>query len=76
METRIMLKLNGTARQLDVAPWTTLLDALRESLDLTGTKRRKGATTDSAGPAPCARACSISGAGSTAPRSPRPSSTT
>jgi xanthine dehydrogenase YagT iron-sulfur-binding subunit len=34
----IMLKLNGLARPLDVAPWTTLLDALRE-LDLTGTKK-------------------------------------
>jgi xanthine dehydrogenase YagT iron-sulfur-binding subunit len=39
METRVMLKLNGAARQLDVAPWTTLLDALREYLDLTGTKK-------------------------------------
>jgi xanthine dehydrogenase YagT iron-sulfur-binding subunit len=38
MDARIMLKLNGAARQLDVAPWTTLLDALRE-LDLTGTKK-------------------------------------
>src|SRR5262245_22143887 len=38
-QARIMLKLNGVARQLDVAPWTTLLDALRESLDLTGTKK-------------------------------------
>ena len=37
--TSIMLKLNGVARRLDVAPWTTLLDALRESLDLTGTKK-------------------------------------
>ena len=37
--TSIMPKLNGVARQLDVAPWTTLLDALRESLDLTGTKK-------------------------------------
>jgi len=37
--TSIMLKLNGVARQLDVAPWTTLLDALREHLDLTGTKK-------------------------------------
>jgi xanthine dehydrogenase YagT iron-sulfur-binding subunit len=37
--TRIMLKLNGVARQLDVAPWTTLLDALREYLDLPGTKK-------------------------------------
>src|SRR5262245_48339492 len=35
----IMLKLNGVARQLDVEPWTTLLDTLRESLDLTGTKK-------------------------------------
>jgi xanthine dehydrogenase YagT iron-sulfur-binding subunit len=31
-KTRIMLKLNGAARQLDVAPWTSLLDALREYL--------------------------------------------
>jgi xanthine dehydrogenase YagT iron-sulfur-binding subunit len=37
--TRIMLKVNGSAQQLDVEPWTTLLDALRESLDLTGTKK-------------------------------------
>ena len=37
--TSIILKLNGAARQLDVAPWTTLLDALREYLDLTGTKK-------------------------------------
>jgi xanthine dehydrogenase YagT iron-sulfur-binding subunit len=39
VRSRIMLKLNGVARQLDVAPWTTLLDALREHLDLTGTKK-------------------------------------
>jgi xanthine dehydrogenase YagT iron-sulfur-binding subunit len=38
-QARIMLKLNGSVRQLDVAPWTTLLDALRETLDLTGTKK-------------------------------------
>src|SRR5262245_45184145 len=38
-QARIMLKLNGAARQLDVAPWTTLLDALREYLDLPGTKK-------------------------------------
>jgi xanthine dehydrogenase YagT iron-sulfur-binding subunit len=38
-ETRIMLKLNGTVRTLEVEPWTTLLDGLRESLDLTGTKK-------------------------------------
>jgi xanthine dehydrogenase YagT iron-sulfur-binding subunit len=35
----ITLHLNGAAVQLDVAPWTTLLDALREHLDLTGTKK-------------------------------------
>ena len=36
---RIVLKVNGVERHLDVAPWTTLLDALREHLDLTGTKK-------------------------------------
>ena len=36
---RIALTVNGTARQLEVAPWTTLLDALREHLRLTGTKK-------------------------------------
>src|SRR5580765_2620418 len=36
---RIMLKVNGVERHLDVAPWTTLLDALRERLQLTGTKK-------------------------------------
>jgi xanthine dehydrogenase YagT iron-sulfur-binding subunit len=35
----IRLRLNGTPQQLQVAPWTTLLDAVRESLDLTGTKK-------------------------------------
>jgi len=35
----ISLKINGQARTLDVAPWTTLLDLLREDLDLTGTKK-------------------------------------
>jgi xanthine dehydrogenase YagT iron-sulfur-binding subunit len=35
----ITLELNGVARPLEVAPWTTLLDALREYLDLTGTKK-------------------------------------
>jgi xanthine dehydrogenase YagT iron-sulfur-binding subunit len=38
-KSRITLKLNGAAKQVDVAPWTTLLDALRESLALTGTKK-------------------------------------
>ena len=35
----ITLHLNGIARTLSVAPWTTLLDALRLQLDLTGTKK-------------------------------------
>jgi xanthine dehydrogenase YagT iron-sulfur-binding subunit len=35
----IGLTVNRTARRLDVAPWTTLLDALRDHLDLTGTKK-------------------------------------
>src|SRR3954454_8021881 len=35
----ISLTINGTRRQLEVAPWTTLLDLLRDRLDLTGTKK-------------------------------------
>ena len=35
----ITLTVNGSSRQLDVQPWTSLLDLLRESLDLTGTKK-------------------------------------
>ena len=31
--------VNGDTKQLDLAPWTTLLDALRDHLDLTGTKK-------------------------------------
>src|SRR5262249_23028369 len=38
-KSRVTLKVNGTARQIEVAPWTTLLDALREYLGLTGTKK-------------------------------------
>ena len=38
-KTQITLKVNGAEKQISVAPWTTLLDALRESLDLTGTKK-------------------------------------
>ena len=37
--SRITLKVNGAAKPLEVAPWTTLLDALREYLELTGTKK-------------------------------------
>ncbi|HWK86936.1 MAG TPA: (2Fe-2S)-binding protein [Xanthobacteraceae bacterium] len=33
------LTVNGAAARLRVAPWTTLLDALRDHLDLTGTKK-------------------------------------
>jgi xanthine dehydrogenase YagT iron-sulfur-binding subunit len=36
---RITLRVNGEERTLEVAPWTTLLDLLRERLDLTGTKK-------------------------------------
>jgi xanthine dehydrogenase YagT iron-sulfur-binding subunit len=35
----IVLTVNGVARQLEVAPWTNLLDTLRDHLDLTGTKK-------------------------------------
>lgn len=35
----IRLTLNGEIRQLDVQPWTTLLDLLRDQLDLVGTKK-------------------------------------
>jgi xanthine dehydrogenase YagT iron-sulfur-binding subunit len=35
----ITLKVNGATRRLDVQPWTTLLDLLREHLNLTGTKK-------------------------------------
>lgn len=35
----IILKVNGTARHVEVALWTTLVDTLRERLGLTGTKK-------------------------------------
>jgi xanthine dehydrogenase YagT iron-sulfur-binding subunit len=35
----VALKVNGVRRPLQIAPWTTLLDALRDHLDLTGTKK-------------------------------------
>ncbi len=38
-KTPVVLIVNGVERQLRVAPWTTLLDALRDHLDLTGTKK-------------------------------------
>lgn len=35
----ISLNINGERKQLSISPWTTLLDALREHLGLTGTKK-------------------------------------
>ena len=35
----IALSVNGETRTLRVAPWTTLLDLLRDRLDLTGSKK-------------------------------------
>jgi xanthine dehydrogenase YagT iron-sulfur-binding subunit len=35
----ITLKINGMTRRLDVQPWTSVLDLLREHLNLTGTKK-------------------------------------
>jgi xanthine dehydrogenase YagT iron-sulfur-binding subunit len=35
----VLLIINGVETHLKLAPWTTLLDALRDHLDLTGTKK-------------------------------------
>lgn len=35
----VTLKVNGAEKQLQLAPWVSLLDALREYLHLTGTKK-------------------------------------
>ena len=35
----VSLTVNGAERRLELAPWTTLLDALRDHLDLTGSKK-------------------------------------
>src|ERR1700760_1958116 len=35
----LSLTINGTDKKLSVAPWTSLLDLLRDHLDLTGTKK-------------------------------------
>jgi len=37
--TPIILNVNGVEKQIAVAPWTTLLDLLRDHLNLTGTKK-------------------------------------
>ena len=36
---QIEMTVNGVRIQREVAPWTTLLDFLRDNLDLTGTKK-------------------------------------
>jgi len=38
-EVSLTLTVNGRLQRLDVAPWTTLLDLLRERMQLTGTKK-------------------------------------
>ena len=38
-KSTVTLRVNGAERTLAAAPWTTLLDALRVNLDLTGTKK-------------------------------------
>jgi xanthine dehydrogenase YagT iron-sulfur-binding subunit len=38
-QVAVALTVNGIETRLEVAPWTTLLDALRDHLDLTGTKK-------------------------------------
>ncbi len=35
----VTIGVNGKRQTLTIAPWTTLLDALRDRLDLTGTKK-------------------------------------
>ncbi|KAA9357135.1 (2Fe-2S)-binding protein [Larkinella humicola] len=35
----VKLTINGAVHHLELAPWTTLLDALREYVNLTGTKK-------------------------------------
>jgi len=35
----VTLTVNGARLELTIAPWTTLLDVLRDRLDLTGTKK-------------------------------------
>ncbi|RYZ77489.1 MAG: (2Fe-2S)-binding protein [Proteobacteria bacterium] len=39
VHTNIKLKVNGVEHELEVEPWVTLLDALRERLHMTGTKK-------------------------------------
>jgi xanthine dehydrogenase YagT iron-sulfur-binding subunit len=39
----VAMIVNGVETQLKVTPWTTLLDVLRDHLDLTGTKKGEAA---------------------------------
>ena len=39
MESKIEIKVNGQKYELDVDPWRTLLEVLRDHLNLTGTKQ-------------------------------------
>ncbi len=39
MSLQITLTVNGQVKRIEIAPWTTLLDALRDHLGLTGTKK-------------------------------------
>jgi xanthine dehydrogenase YagT iron-sulfur-binding subunit len=38
-EIATVLKIHGEERRLSIEPWTTLLDLLRDKLDLIGTKK-------------------------------------
>lgn len=48
----VALRINGKDHQLRIDPRTTLLDCLRETVALTGTKK-KAVIMDSAARAPC-----------------------
>ncbi|MET0635674.1 MAG: (2Fe-2S)-binding protein [Chitinophagaceae bacterium] len=37
--SEVNFTINGTEQQVTVSPWTSLIDTLREQLDLTGTKK-------------------------------------
>ena len=38
-QLQITLLVNGVSREISLAPWTSLLDALRDHFALTGTKK-------------------------------------
>lgn len=38
-QVTLSLTINGCEKSFEITPWTTLLDLLREDLDLTGTKK-------------------------------------